>query len=104
MRLNPRLGRHYSPMVFATSLRTSADCLSLRTCEHARPLPKVSYWLNCQTTFLSRVISKICGLLSPAWQLPTTKLPLSSSVRNVVHLSVILVLDTVSLISHTVLR
>ena len=37
------------------------------------------------TTFLSLVISKICGFFSPAWQFPMMRLPLESSCRQVVQ-------------------
>ena len=51
---------------FANFLRTIADCLASRICQQARPLPTRSHSSNCQTTFLSLVISKICGFFSPA--------------------------------------
>ena len=53
-------------------LRTMRAWSPSRICQQARPLPTRSHSSNCQTTFLSRVISKIWGFLSPAWQLPIT--------------------------------
>ena len=66
-------------------LSTMADCLPSRTCQQG-PLPTSSNSLNSQTIFLSRVISKICGLSGPAWQLPTMKFPFSRSCRQEVDL------------------
>jgi Domain of unknown function (DUF4365) len=66
----------WTPETTKANISVNIDCERW----HKQPILHLSYWLKCQTTFLSRVISKICGLFSPAWQLPTTKLPLSSSV------------------------
>jgi len=41
--------------------------------------------LNVQTTFFSRVSSISCGLSGPAWQLPTTMLPLGRTWSDVTH-------------------